>query len=62
VRYLLRLTRNLSPCYAFAVAEAKAMPDDAYGVNGFYGAYSKERLYAEIAIREQVEKFKAIRY
>jgi predicted TIM-barrel enzyme len=31
------------------------------GVNGFYGASSMERLPTEVAIREQVEKFRAIR-
>ena len=46
-----------------------AMPDDAThvlqntnGVDGFYGASSMERLPTEVAIREQVEAFKAIRF
>jgi predicted TIM-barrel enzyme len=46
-----------------------AMPDDvAYvlkrvkGVHGFYGASSMERLPTEIAIKEQVEKFKVLRF
>jgi predicted TIM-barrel enzyme len=45
-----------------------AMPEDVSfvlkntrGVNGFYGASSMERLPTEVAIREQVEKFRAIR-
>lgn len=45
-----------------------AMPEDAEyvlqrttGVHGFYGASSMERLPVEIAIAEQVRKFKAIR-
>jgi predicted TIM-barrel enzyme len=45
-----------------------AMPEDAEyvlqntkGVHGFYGASSMERLPAEIAIKEQTQKFKAIR-
>ena len=45
-----------------------SMPEDAQyvlnhtnGVNGFYGASSMERLPTEIAIREQMERFKAIR-
>jgi predicted TIM-barrel enzyme len=44
-----------------------AMPDDAAymlervnGVDGFYGASSMERLPTEIAITEQIKKFKAI--
>jgi predicted TIM-barrel enzyme len=44
-----------------------AMPDDAQyvlsrtkGVHGFYGASSMERLPVEIAITEQVRRFKAI--
>ncbi len=46
-----------------------SMPEDAQyvlqnteGVNGFYGASSMERLPAEIAITEQMRKFKAIRF
>jgi predicted TIM-barrel enzyme len=46
-----------------------AMPDDvAYvlkrvkGIHGFYGASSMERLPTEIAIKEQVEKFKILRF
>jgi predicted TIM-barrel enzyme len=45
-----------------------AMPEDAEyvlqntkGVHGFYGASSMERLPAEVAIKEQTQKFKAIR-
>ena len=32
------------------------------GVHGFYGASSMERLPTEIAIKEQMEKFKAVRF
>jgi predicted TIM-barrel enzyme len=46
-----------------------SMPEDAdyvlkntKGVHGFYGASSVERLPTEVAIREQMEKFKAIRF
>ena len=46
-----------------------SMPDDAQyvlartqGVHGFYGASSMERLPAEIAIKEQMEEFKAVRF
>lgn len=46
-----------------------SMPEDAQyvlqnteGVNGFYGASSMERLPAELAITEQMRKFKAIRF
>jgi predicted TIM-barrel enzyme len=45
-----------------------AMPDDAQfiidrveGMDGFYGASSTERLPTEIAIRKQIENFKALR-
>ncbi len=45
-----------------------AMPEDAEyvlqnteGVHGFYGASSMERLPTEIAITEQMKKFKAIK-
>ena len=46
-----------------------SMPEDAEyvlqntkGVDGFYGASSVERLPSEIAIRGQMEKFKAIQF
>ena len=46
-----------------------SMPADAEyvlrrtrGVHGFYGASSMERLPTEVAIREQMEKFKAVRF
>jgi predicted TIM-barrel enzyme len=46
-----------------------SMPEDAEyvlhnteGVHGFYGASSMERLPTEIAITQQMEKFKAIRF
>jgi len=46
-----------------------SMPEDAAyvihntnGVDGFYGASSVERLPSEIAIKAQMEKFKAIRF
>ena len=46
-----------------------SMPEDAEyvlqrtkGVDGFYGASSVERLPSEIAIREQMVRFKGIRF
>jgi predicted TIM-barrel enzyme len=46
-----------------------SMPEDAEyvlqrtkGVHGFYGASSMERLPTEVAIREQMESFKAVRF
>ena len=46
-----------------------AMPADAYfvlgrtnNVHGFYGASSLERLPVELAIKEQVQRFKAVRF
>jgi len=46
-----------------------SMPPDAefvlqntHDVHGFYGASSMERLPTEVAIREQMEKFKAVRF
>ena len=46
-----------------------SMPDDAEyvlknteGVHGFYGASSMERLPTEIAITEQIKKFKSLRF
>ena len=61
VQGLCDAANNVNPdvitlCYGSPVY----MPDDAQGINGFYGASSMERLHTEIAIREQMEKFKAI--
>jgi len=46
-----------------------AMPEDAdyvlkncKDINGFYGASSMERLPVEIAIKEQIEKFKKVSF
>jgi len=46
-----------------------SMPEDAQfvlsntkGVHGFYGASSMERLPTEIAVKEQMERFKAVRF
>ena len=46
-----------------------SVPEDAEyvlqrteGVHGFYGASSMERLPTEVAIKEQMEKFKAVRF
>lgn len=46
-----------------------SMPEDAeyvlqntQGIHGFYGASSMERLPTEVAIKEQMEKFKAIKF
>ena len=46
-----------------------SMPEDAEyvlrrtkGVHGFYGASSMERLPTEIAIKKQIEQFKAVRF
>ncbi len=46
-----------------------AMPEDAQyvmdrvkGIDGFYGASSMERLPTEIAITEQIRKFKAVKF
>jgi len=32
------------------------------GIDGFYGASSMERLPTEIAITEQIRKFKAVKF
>jgi predicted TIM-barrel enzyme len=52
-------------CHGGPIAE----PEDAEyvlrntkGIHGFYGASSMERLPTEIAIKQQMEKFKAIRF
>ena len=42
--------------------EAEYVLHNTSGVDGFYGASSVERLPSEIAITEQMQKFKAIRF
>ena len=42
--------------------DAKYVLQNTEGVHGFYGASSMERLPTEIAITEQMQKFKAIRF
>jgi len=42
--------------------DAKYVLQNTEGVHGFYGASSMERLPTEIAITEQMKKFKAIRF
>jgi len=43
-------------------ADAQYVLQSTEGVHGFYGASSMERLPTEIAIAEQMEKFKAVRF
>ena len=42
--------------------DAEYVLNHTEGVHGFYGASSMERLPTEVAIRRQMEKFKAIRF
>jgi len=42
-------------------ADAEYVLKNTTGIHGFYGASSVERLPTEVAIKEQVEKFKAVR-
>ena len=42
-------------------ADAQFMIDHVSGIDGFYGASSTERLPTEIAIKKQIEDFKALR-
>ena len=42
--------------------DAKFVLQNTEGVHGFYGASSMERLPTEVAITEQMKKFKAIRF
>lgn len=52
-------------CYGGPIAEpadAEYVPRNTKGFHGFYGASSMERLPMEIAIRQQTEKFKAIKF
>lgn len=70
VQALADAARSVNPdvivlCHGGPISQ----PDDAEyvlrrteGVNGFYGASSMERLPTEVAIREQMERFKAVRF
>ena len=52
-------------CHGGPIAEptdAQYILDHTKGIVGFYGASSAERLPTEIAIRRQIESFKAIRF
>lgn len=52
-------------CHGGPIADppdAEFVLQNTSGVHGFYGASSMERLPTEIAIREQMEKFKAIKF
>jgi len=51
-------------CHGGPLAEpeqAQYVFDRVEGVHGFYGASSTERLPTEIAIREQIRRFKGLR-
>lgn len=52
-------------CHGGPIAQpedAEHVLRDTKGVHGFYGASSVERLPTEVAIKEQMEKFKTIRF
>ena len=52
-------------CHGGPIAEpedAQYILDNTEGIVGFFGASSIERLPTEVAITEQVRKFKAIKY
>lgn len=52
-------------CHGGPIAQpgdAEHVLKNTKGVHGFYGASSVERLPTEVAIKEQMEKFKAIRF
>jgi predicted TIM-barrel enzyme len=52
-------------CHGGAIAtpeDAAFVLNNTKGVHGFYGASSMERLPTEVAIKEQMQRFKAIRY
>ena len=42
--------------------DAEYVVNNTKGVDGFYGASSVERLPSEVAITEQMKKFKSIRF
>ncbi len=54
--------------YLYAIGPISAPEDAEYvlqrtrNVHGFYGASSAERLPTEVAITQQMQRFKAIRY
>jgi len=70
VQELCDAAKSLNPeviclCHGGPIAEpadAEYVLQKTSGVHGFYGASSMERLPTEIAIKEQTEKFKAIKF
>ncbi|HMJ70113.1 MAG TPA: phosphoenolpyruvate hydrolase family protein [Cyclobacteriaceae bacterium] len=67
---IVNTCKNINPevivlCHGGPIAapeDAQYLLDRVIGVDGFYGASSMERLPTEIAITEQIKKFKAIKF
>jgi predicted TIM-barrel enzyme len=70
VQAICDAARNVNPdvillCHEGPVslpADVEYVLKNTAGVHGFYGAFSMERIPTEIALKEQVERFKAIRF
>lgn len=70
VQEICDAARKINPDLIFLCHGSQiSMPEDAEyvlknttGIHGFYGASSMERIPTEVAIKAQVEKFKAIRF
>lgn len=70
VQEIVDAAKNVNPkiiclCHGGPIsmpADAEYVLQNTEGVHGFYGASSMERLPTEVAITEQMKKFKAIRF
>ena len=70
IQEIVNTCKNINPevivlCHGGPIAmpeDAQYVIDRVKGIDGFYGASSMERLPTEIAITEQIKKFKAIRF
>jgi predicted TIM-barrel enzyme len=70
VQEIVTTCKNINPevivlCHGGPIAtpdDAQYVLDRVIGVDGFYGASSMERLPTEVAITEQIKKFKAMKF
>jgi len=70
IQEIANICKNINPevivlCHGGPIAnpeDAQYVLDRVAGVDGFYGASSMERLPTEIAITEQIRKFKAMKF
>jgi predicted TIM-barrel enzyme len=70
IQQITKVCKNINPnvivlCHGGPIAnpeDAQYVLDRVVGIDGFYGASTMERLPTEIAITEQIKKFKAMKF